>query len=92
MRHAGHVGAQAVALAVEIDGDRLHLSEVAHRIGPRHLYRGRVEPALQIDFETQGQEAGDDVPDTGVVAVMEDGPDLQRGLRGRCARPARGSR
>ncbi len=80
MRDVDHVGAQPVAPLVEIDDDRLHLGEVAHQVGPRHLDLRLFDAGLQIDLGSQGEEADNDVPDAGVVTMMEDTPDLDREL------------
>jgi hypothetical protein len=79
-RLAGQFGAQPVAHPVEGQFDRLDLVEVAHQVGPGDLDAALVESALQIDLQPQRKEAADDVADRGVVAMMEDGADLERAL------------
>ena len=89
MRSACEVGPQPIPLAVERDRHGLHLREVAHEVGPGNVDTAGLEPPLQVDLQPQRQEAGDDVPDTGVVPML---------IRGRisnvdfCSRKVRSTR
>src|SRR5437899_2738825 len=77
---ADQVRAQAIALPIERDLDRVDVPEVAHQIGPRNVDAPLVHTPLQVHLQPQRQEAGHDVPDARVVAVVEEGPELEGGL------------
>src|SRR6266446_126893 len=58
-------------------------SPASWRCGWRSTCSGGSRPAvstLQVDLQPQRQEAGDDVPDAGVVPMVVKGADLQRRL------------
>lgn len=46
MRHADHVGAEPVALPVQVHSDGLHLSGISHPVGPRNVHPGCFEAVL----------------------------------------------
>ncbi len=74
------IGAETVADSIERELDGPDLVQVAHQFGLGRVGLALAQAALEIDLQAQGQEAGDDVPEAGVVTVMEDGSHLERGL------------
>ena len=89
VRLARQVRPEPVAFAVEIDDHGLDSGEIAHQVGPGRLDLVLVEPDLEIDLEPQREETADDVADRVLVEVVEDRPDLERGLSSRKVRSTR---
>ena len=61
MGRADHISAQLVALAIKFQQNGMHLTQIPHQVWPGHLDLSFIEPLLQIDFQAQGQETGDNM-------------------------------
>ena len=67
-------------MAVEIEHDGLDPGEIAHQVGPGGHALALVESDLEIDLEPEREKAADDVADRVRIQLVEDRPDLKRGL------------
>ena len=81
MDRALKIRPQNIGLPVRFQTNRLNPAKISHQRRPGHIDAAAVESFLQVHLQAQGQEAGHDVPDRRVVAVMEDRPDVQRAFR-----------
>jgi hypothetical protein len=73
-----HIGAELVAVAVQVKEHRLYLAQIPHQIRPRGLGGAFLQAPLQIHLQAQGQEAGHDVTDR----VTEIHPGIDRTAKG----------
>ena len=80
MGQANHIRAQLVTLTVKFQQNSVHLTQIPHQVRPGDFYFPFVDPLLQVDLESQGQETGDYVAYTGIIPVMIQGTNFQGGF------------
>ncbi|MCC6158043.1 MAG: hypothetical protein IT350_08310 [Deltaproteobacteria bacterium] len=78
MRGPGEVRPREPRLPVQFEVNDLHARKFPHQRRLRRVDVLLVEPPLQIDLQTQREEARDDVADPRVVVVMKQRPEFQR--------------
>jgi hypothetical protein len=80
IRRAHHVRTELITIFVLFQQNRLHLTKVPHEIRPGNLGLALIQALLQIYFQAEGQETGDDMADRRIIPMMIDRPDFQGGF------------
>ena len=75
-----HRGSESIPGAFQLDEHGVDLLEVRYQVRPRDRDFSLVEAPPKIDFESECEEARDDVTDGGVVPVVIDGPHFKGGF------------
>ena len=60
MGRALKVGPQNIGMPIGFQSDRMDPAQVPHQSRPGHIDAVRIEPFLQVHFQSQRQEPGDE--------------------------------
>src|SRR4030067_2759638 len=71
-------GSWKITLTTQVNAHCMQLREVSHQIHPGNAHRSFLKPPVQINLHPQRQKTRHDMPNRGIIAVMEDRPYLQR--------------